>query len=263
MKRILTSLAVLGTLASSFEVNAQNNRYNQADIPSINDRPKISVTGEALVYATPDKILVSLGIEKRDKLLAEAKTEADEALANTLAALKNIGIKKNDIQMDNMSIHPEWEYIRGETTIIRHFTVRTTIIITLTDTSKIDQCVEKALEAGATHVHKVDFQTTELKKHRETARDMAIKAAKEKAEKLVKPLGVKVGKPLQITEIPQYSSSWYYSSWSGYGWGNTSRDYGMSQNIAMSLNNNGNDDNASTIGKIGVRASISVVFELE
>jgi uncharacterized protein YggE len=37
-----------------------------------------------------------------------------------------------------------------------------------------------AVDAGATHIHGVDFETTELRKYRDQARSLAVKAATEK-----------------------------------------------------------------------------------
>ena len=225
-----------------------------------NDRRTISVNGEALVYATPDKIMISLGIEKRDIVLAKAKAEANAALAGTLTAITGVGVKKKDIQTDAISIHPDW----GHDGTFRYFIVRTTLAVTIVDPWVVNPLIEAALEAGTTHIQDVNFQTTELRKYRDIARDIAIKAAKEKAEKLAGALGGKVGKVIKIDEASQRYSPWYcYSSWSGYGW--SGRDYGMSQNAMVDMSNAGGegDDQTMLLGKIGIRANVSVTFEIE
>ena len=62
------------------------------------------------------------------------------------------------------------------------------------------------LAAGVTNIHGIDFQTTEIKKYREQARELALKAAKEKAEKMAAVLGTIDRRPLQISE--SYLGGW-------------------------------------------------------
>ena len=52
---------------------------------------------------------------------------------------------------------------------------------------------EPLLAAGAVSLGAVDVQASELKKHRDRAREMALLAAREKAEKMAAVLGEKLG----------------------------------------------------------------------
>ncbi len=51
------------------------------------------------------------------------------------------------------------------------------------------------LNAGVDRINNVNFRTTQLRKYPRSARAMAIKVAKEKADALCAELGVKRGKP--------------------------------------------------------------------
>jgi uncharacterized protein YggE len=73
-------------------------------------------------------------------------------------------------------------------------------VLEIRDTSIFEDILSDILEAGANYVRDVIFRTTELKKYREQARSHAITAAREKAVKLAKELGQKVGKPYIIQE---------------------------------------------------------------
>ena len=206
-------------------------------------RRTIFVYGEALVYATPDQVTISLGVEKRDEDLAKAKGEADAALAATLAAIRGAGIADNDIQADAVSIRPA--YYSGE---FRHYIVSTKLLVTTSDASAVEPLIEAVLGAGATHIYGVDHQTTELRKYRDTARDMAVKAAKEKADRLAAALGEKVGGAVRITEQSDSNSLLYYSD-----------------NARMDMRDGNSSDDAqkTLLGKISVRARVSVTFGLK
>jgi uncharacterized protein YggE len=118
--------------------------------------------------------------------------------------------------------------------------------------------ISSALASGVNHLLNVDFQTSELKKHREQARELAVKAAQEKAELMAAALGAKLGAPIQINEGQRATS--YYSSWSGSGWGNLRDNSGPSQN-AMQVSG-GDASDVIALGKVAVRASVKVSFEL-
>jgi hypothetical protein len=90
--------------------------------------------------------------------------------------------------------------------------VRKTLIITLNDITKFDDVLSGALLAGANYVHGIEFRTTELRKYRDQARAMAIKAAREKADALAAELGLEVTKALSISE----SGVGWFSSYGSY-----------------------------------------------
>jgi uncharacterized protein YggE len=79
-----------------------------------------------------------------------------------------------------------------------YYVVRKSIAIKLTKISSFDAIMTGLVTNGVNHVQGVDFRTTELRKHKDKAREMAIHAAKEKAEAMAAALGMKVGKPLHI-----------------------------------------------------------------
>jgi len=60
---------------------------------------------------------------------------------------------------------------------LKGYSVQKTIVVTLSDLSKFEDLLSGVLEAGANYVHNVEFRTTELRKHRDQARALAIQAA--------------------------------------------------------------------------------------
>ena len=48
------------------------------------NRPRITVSGEAVVYAEPDKILISLGVETWDAQMDAAKQKNDEIVKKAI-----------------------------------------------------------------------------------------------------------------------------------------------------------------------------------
>lgn len=223
------------------------------------DRPKITVTGEAAVNVKPDKVVVSLGIETWNADINVAKQNNNDILKKAVAAVKECGVPEKEIQTDHLSIEPRWHESYEKRNFVGYF-VRNTVVVTLSDVEKVENLVSSVLAAGVNHIHGLDFQTSEFKKHREQARELALKAAKEKADKMSAVLGQTVGAPIQISEN-YIGSPWsYWSSWSGWG----GRSAGMSQ-VQVQADRGGSGGISETIalGKLSIRANVSVTFELQ
>ncbi len=228
--------------------------------PCCDEQHKITVNGEAVVNVKPDKIVVTCGIETWDSNVIIAKQKNNGILKKAIAAIKDIGVPEKDIQTDHLSIEPRYKDDYRKESFIGYF-VRNTFIVNLTDTGKVEGLVTRVLQAGVNYIHGIDFETTEFKKYREQARELALKAAKEKAVKMAAALGQSVGEPAQINE--NYSGlPWrYYSSWSGWGSG---RAQGMSQNAMQNVGEgSGEISDTIALGKISIRANVGVVFEMK
>jgi len=246
------AVAVL-TIVTACPVMAQ-----QARQPG--ERPKITVNGEAVVYAKPDKIAVALGIETWDLEIMAAKQKNNEILRKALATLKESEIPEKEIQTDHLSIAPRYDNDYKKENFLGYF-VRNTLVVNLAETDKVENLITRVLQAGVNYIHGIDFQTTEFKKHRELARELALKAAKEKAEKMAGVLGQSVGAPIQINEGYGGSPWSYYSSWYGWGYGRTQ---GMTQNAIQDVRGeSGENSETISLGKISIRANVTVIFELE
>jgi len=134
---------------------------------------------------------------------------------------------------------------------------RRTIVVTLKRPEKLPELVTAALSAGVNVVHKVVFQTAELKKHREQARKLALLAARNKAELMAAVLGRSVGRPLTITEERRDPEASHWSSWS---W-RAPPPVG-SQREPQACGEAGDTSETPGLGKLAIRAGVSVTFEL-
>ncbi len=206
------------------------------------EQPRITVNGEAVVYAQPDKVT--------DNSIAMAKKKNNEVMSRAVAAAKKLGVENKEIQTDYLTIEPRYKNDYQKKNFLGYF-VSNTMAVTIADPGKLEKLVEKLLEAGIENIGGIDFQVSEYKKYREQAREMALKAAQEKAEKMAAVLGRSIGAAMQISEG--------YSGWSGWG----SRRQAMTQNVAQEVPGGGGEPGTIALGKISIRASVSVTFELK
>lgn len=225
---------------------------------SAQEKAQIQVQGEAVVRVAPDKVTVVFGIETWDKDIMVAKEQNNDILSKAKEAIAKAGVAKKDLQTDHLSIHPRYrsgsDYKKED--LIGYF-VRNSISVVLKDPAKVEGLITSALAAGVTHIHGVNFETSEYKKYREQARRMALEAAREKAQKMAAVLECKAGDPISVSEG-------YYGRSRYGGWWGQRPGGGMSQNVMQNVGGGG-DDGSDTLalGKISIRANVSVTFALK
>ncbi len=214
----------------------------------------ISVTGQASVKVVPDRVAVVIGIETLNEDLTAAKKEHDGRVKKVLALPAKFQIDPKDVQTDyvRIDIVHRWE---GGRQYFDRYRVTQSVAVTLREVSKYDAFVTAALEAGANQLHQISFQTSELRKHRDQARALAIQAAKEKATAMAGELNQSIGNP---TSIQEYSTSWWY----GDGWRSGNASFGNAQVQSQSESAPPSLDGTIALGQLRVDANISVTFEL-
>jgi uncharacterized protein YggE len=205
----------------------------------------ISVAGTAEVNVAPDEVILSLGVESRDKVLSTAKGQNDASAKKVIALASDVGIEAKDIRTSALRMNPA--YSEDKTPRFLDFEVSQRIVITLKDLSKYETLMTRLLEAGITRVHGISFQVGQTRKYRDEARSKAMQAAKEKAVAMAAELGQTVGKPWEISE--QDSDTPYYGI------------------LANSVSNNSEraEPQESTVapGQVTISASVRVSFQLE
>ena len=114
------------------------------------------------------------------------------------------------------------------------------------------------LNGGVNKVHGMELRTSELRKHRDTARAMAVRAAREKADALAAELGVKRGK---VYTIDATESGGMWSS--SVGW-NSRYAGAMRGNVMMNAGTPAEmASDTLSLGQISISASVQVSFLIE
>jgi uncharacterized protein len=227
-----------------------------ADPGSCEASRSVAVTGSALINVIPDRALVQLGVQSNGAEPQSTATANSVATQRVIKALLAEGVEAKDIATDIYLIEPVYEdydslYIKG-------YRINNVVEITLRDVRKTSDILAASLAAGANQVIKVEFYTSELRKYRDQARDLAVKAAREKADALAGAAGAEAGCVLAINE-----NSWsYYNGWWSGGNQNVWTQNAV-QNAAPGANPIGNStDEPVSLGQISVKAEVSATFSL-
>jgi hypothetical protein len=241
MKRLLILFCIL--CAWSVTALAQNTI----------EPPLITVTGQAEVRVPPDEVVFTLAVENVDKDMLVANRKTDDSVKQILAIARKHNVKPEDVQTSHISIQPkyntddlDYEARRNVKRLLIGYEAAKTVAIRLRDISRFEELLSDVLKAGITRLSNLQFRDSQLRKHRDEARRMAIRAAQEKARLLASEIGQSIGPAYSITE--------------------TSGDYSprvATQNVSSSVSGEQSEgDTAIAPGSITVTAQVTVRFKL-
>jgi uncharacterized protein YggE len=158
----------------------------------------VTTIGTAEINVVPDEVLLQVGVQNQSPRARTAKAAADATSRKILAALKGLSVDSKDMQTTYLSLQPQFDYRKGMR--ISYFVAEQTLSVKLHDVSKLDDVLDALIKAGGNRVDGIEYQSSEMRKYRDQARQSAVNAAHEKAEALAKALGQQIGKAYSIQE---------------------------------------------------------------
>ena len=212
------------------------------------DRPLITVTGQAEILIVPDEVAFNLRVVTMEKELALAHEKNDQIVKTLLALARKYQIPPAQVQTDHIALSKTYsdEDLTKKPAVFLGYTVTKKVSIVLRDVSKAEDLLGDIFKSGVSNIEDVDFRTTQIRKYKDQARALAIKAAQEKAVALTREIGQTIGKAYSIQEEGQT-----------YG--------GLPNNNFSTVARGSYSDEESTIalGQISVTARVVVSFELK
>jgi len=171
----------------------------------------ISVSGEGKVVAKPDIGQVSLSVISDALTVAVAQKDNTDKMNKITQAMKDLGVKEEDLKTTSYNIMPRYQYTAGRSIIIG-YEVTQTLDVKIRDLAKVGDILGQAAAAGANQVGSLSFIFDDPEALQSEARQKAITQAKQKAKDLAGSLGVGLGKVVSFSEnsvgqpIPMYAS---------------------------------------------------------
>ena len=210
-------------------------------------RNAVSVTGQSEVSVLPDQAEMYVKI-KTSALTAKAAKDENAVLTNNvMSALLQDGFDKEDIESYQFRIYPRQRWDKDEETYeVYGYECEHTLKATTDDTENVGGYIDKAVDAGANGVDRVEFTLSKdyEKDVKEQAMIMASNDAKQKAEALTSNLGVRLGKITSISESNYVYRPYVY--------------YGAERTVAAGAM----EETAIQPQKVEVSGSVSLVFEI-
>ncbi len=185
----------LGLLALGCTTN------NTTVLPPEQQPPGIAVSGSGSAFGEPDIAVLSLGVEAQATGVAEARSQAAEAINAMLDALKAGGVASEDIQTTRFSVQPRYDFTE-QRQILVGFTVNNMVTAKIRNIDDTGNLIDAAIEAGGdlARINNLRFTIDDPSALEDEARLEAMAEARSKAETLAQAAGVELGAPRSISE---------------------------------------------------------------
>lgn len=211
--------------------------------------PHVTVAGEAEMNIAPDEVRFDVTLQHFGKELKTAKMQTDEKLKGLIALAKKHGVAESDTQTDYVKVEPRFKGNDDSKSFLGYW-VRKDLVFTLRDVTRAEGLLSELLDFGVWRINSISFQTSQMRKYRDQARALAMKAAQEKAAALAGAVGQKIGRAITIEEEAPPRP--------GSGLPNLS-----SNTVSFERGDTTNSEGTLALGLIKVSARVTVKFELQ
>ncbi len=201
----------------------------------------ISVGAEGRLAAEPDLAILHFAVVTAHDELSQAKQLNDARTRQVLACLREFKIDPKDIKTSHVHISTRFREYRDVSSLYYEYSRGFRVAIRKLD--DFESLFNAVLGAGANRVDTVLFDTSRRKELEAEALDAAIIAAKEKATRMAKVLGQKIGRPRSIDDQYDYYGAGYLYEESGIPMGDE-------------------EEPTFAYGEITVKATVTIEFEL-
>ena len=167
-------------------------RQAMAEQPILN---LISVNGEAQTQVKPDVATARFGVETNAPTAKAVQNDNATKMTAVIDALVAAGISKDDIQTDNYSVYPQYEW-HDEKSVAKQvlvgFRCNNSVVVRISDISKVGDVIDAAADAGANSIGSISFGLKDSTAVREEMVAKAVKNARSKADIMAEAAGVHI-----------------------------------------------------------------------
>ncbi|WP_417689853.1 SIMPL domain-containing protein [Pseudidiomarina sp.] len=162
----------------------------------------LSVSTSASVQAVPDRVQLTVNVERTGMDIPAFKAEVDSITAGLIQQLKKQNVAETAIQSHALRVYPQHRYDEGEQKLVGYQVNRRLVV----DFGSIDQhaeFLEFALNNGVQRVDEPVFSVSNAEELYQQALTEAIRLARSKAERMANAAGVSLQGVQSIQESSQ------------------------------------------------------------
>jgi uncharacterized protein len=167
----------------------------------------ITVVGKGSVTVTPDTADWSFGLQTSADTANAALSANSEAMDRIIAALRDAGISRDDLQTEQVSVYPR---VSNNELSIVGYDASNTVRATIRSLDRAGEIVDAAVAAGANEVYGPSLTVSDSDAQYREAVEQAFDDARRRAEAIAERAGVTLGAPVAIVEGAGQGESPYY-----------------------------------------------------
>jgi len=238
---------------SAFFITSCNQNLNQ---PA--KERTIEVSGIAEKEVEPDEVYFTLTVQEYKK--GGKKISLDAMEKYLIRRAHSIGIKKEDLKLDNLTAYSYNYYYYGYSYKRRDDIYATgNYRIKLKSTVQMDKLLDKNDSINVTYAYLSSFSTSKKEQYNDELREKALKITRDKAIKLLAAVGEEVGQVVAITDEGNSKTGGTYYPYGYY--------YGGAEERSANYSSLNATASASEPGvsprNIKLRAEMKVVYKIK
>ena len=171
--------------------------------PTTPAEPQVTVSGEGLVQAVPDRAWITISAESRASNPRDAQRRNTEAMTPVLEKLKAAGVPAEAIRTIGYDVQYEWDWVNNRR-VGRGYVARNTIDVRVDEVERVGEYLEIAAGSGATSLGGIRFDLKDRAKLEREALRLAVAAARTKADAAAAGAGRSIDRIIRIDEAPMY-----------------------------------------------------------
>lgn len=162
-------------------------------------RDTITIDGTGKATSKPDLAMVQFSVVTQGSNPKDVQTANTNQMNAVTQALKDLGIKSDDLETSGYSLMPNYDYNK-QPYVIQGYSISQTLSIKIRDFSKIGTVLERSVALGINQVNNIQFTIDEPESLRDEARMKALENANKKAKDLAKALDVDIVRVVSFSE---------------------------------------------------------------
>jgi uncharacterized protein YggE len=248
LNTLYKSLTILAAILCIVAIIYAINLYKEGKIIGSNGANIITVAGKGEVNAKPDMSSINLTLRESG---ADAKTAENKVSIKSekfLSEIKTL-IEDRDIKTENYNSQPKYNYGVNNNygnPKIEGYEVSQSIILKVRDIKNVSEVLDMISSNNIGEVSGPNFEIDDVEKYKDEARGVAIKDAKDKAEKLAEQLGVSIVRMTSFSEGSDYIPTPYMR---------TEKSAVMSMDAAMVP--------SIPVGENTISSNVNITFEIK
>ena len=158
----------------------------------------MTVTGTATLDVSPDCADLTVTLIADASKAATASSALTKKQTELVTAMKELGVEGRDIKLSSVMLNPNY---RGLAAVVVGYRAQVTLTLTTKRFENIAPMMEAGARAGALTMS-TQFRRSDISELKKKVREMALKAAKEKAQLTASALDISLGRVTSVGEVP-------------------------------------------------------------
>lgn len=169
--------------------------------PQPQDSQVVSVWGEAVVAAPPDRVTVDVAVVSDAASAGEALAANSAALAAVMQVLARRDVPAGDVQTQQFDVSPVYQHEEGHrASRLVGFQVVNRVRVSSGDLEGLGTLLDELVREGANRIEGIQFSVHDPTALLDRARAAAVADARRRAERYAHAAGVRLGRVLSIDE---------------------------------------------------------------